>query len=219
MGLSPLMAIYQARFARYLENRGLKPKTDAKVWAFLGDGETDEPESLGAITLASRENLDNLIFVVNCNLQRLDGPVRGNGQIIQELESAFRGARWNVVKVLWGSEWDPILEQDSEGLLVKRMGEVGGRRIPEASRGIRGLCSATIFRQPIRDFSSWSSRLSDEALRRLRLGGHDPRKVYAAYKAAFEHKGSRRSSWRARSRATVLAKRAKARTSRTSRRN
>ncbi len=124
MGLSPLMAIYQARFNRYLENRGLKPATDAKVWAFIGDGETDEPESLGAITLASREKLDNLIFVVNCNLQRLDGPVRGNGQIIQELESAFRGAGWNVIKVLWGSEWDPILERDTEGLLVKRMGEM-----------------------------------------------------------------------------------------------
>src|SRR6202166_3276378 len=124
MGLSPLMAIYQARFNRYLEDRGVKPVTDAKVWAFLGDGETDEPESLGAITLASRENLDHLIFVVNCNLQRLDGPVRGNGQIIQELESAFRGARWDVIKVLWGSEWDPILERDTEGLLVKRMGEV-----------------------------------------------------------------------------------------------
>ena len=124
MGLSPLMAIYQARFNRYLEDRGLKPVTDAKVWAFLGDGETDEPESLGAITLASREKLDNLIFVINCNLQRLDGPVRGNGQIIQELESAFRGARWNVIKVFWGSEWDPILERDTEGLLVKRMGEM-----------------------------------------------------------------------------------------------
>jgi len=123
MGLSPLMAIYQARFNSYLENRGMKPVTDAKVWAFIGDGETDEPESLGAITLASREKLDNLIFVVNCNLQRLDGPVRGNGQIIQELESAFRGAGWNVIKVLWGSEWDPILERDTEGLLVKRMGE------------------------------------------------------------------------------------------------
>ncbi len=151
MGLSPLMAIYQARFNRYLEDRGLKPATDAKVWAYLGDGETDEPESLGAITLASREKLDNLIFVINCNLQRLDGPVRGNGQIIQELESAFRGARWNVIKVLWGSEWDPIFERDTEGLLVKRMGEL-----------VDGL----------------------------RLGGHDPRKVYAAYKAAGDHKGS-----------------------------
>src|SRR3989442_1594344 len=124
MGLSPLMAIYQARFNRYLEDRGMKPATDAKVWAFLGDGETDEPESLGAITLASREKLDNLIFVINCNLQRLDGPVRGNGQIIQELEAAFRGAGWNVIKVLWGREWDPLLAKDRDGLLVKRMGEI-----------------------------------------------------------------------------------------------
>src|SRR3954454_5629812 len=188
MGLSPLMAIYQARFARYLENRGLKPKTDAKVWAFLGDGETDEPESLGAITLASRENLDNLIFVVNCNLQRLDGPVRGNGQIIQELESAFRGARWNVVKVLWGSEWDPILEQDSEGLLVKRMGElVDGeyqKLVVESGDYVRQQFFGTDPR-----LLKLVEPMSDEALRRLRLGGHDPRKVYAAYKAAFEHKG------------------------------
>src|SRR6266851_428925 len=123
MGLSPLMAIYQARFNRYLEDRGIKPKTNAKVWAFLGDGETDEPESLGAITLASRENLDNLIFVINCNLQRLDGPVRGNGQIIQELEAAFRGAGWNVIKVLWGHSWDELLARDTTGLLIKRMGE------------------------------------------------------------------------------------------------
>ena len=118
------MAIYQARFNRYLEDRGLKPTSDAKVWAFLGDGETDEPESLGAITLAAREKLDNLIFVINCNLQRLDGPVRGNGQIIQELEAAFRGAGWNVIKVIWGSEWDPLLAKDRDGLLVKRMGEI-----------------------------------------------------------------------------------------------
>src|SRR6204780_4669291 len=123
MGLSPLMAIYQARFNRYLEHRGLKPETDAKVWAFLGDGETDEPESLGAITLASREKLDNLIFVVNCNLQRLDGPVRGNGKIVQELEAAFRGAGWNVIKVIWGSDWDPLLARDKSGSLVKRMEE------------------------------------------------------------------------------------------------
>src|SRR5207248_2418635 len=123
MGLSPLMAIYQARYNRYLEDRGLKQRSDAKVWAFLGDGETDEPEALGAITLASREGLDNLIFVVNCNLQRLDGPVRGNGNIIQELEAAFRGAGWNVIKVIWGSDWDPLLERDKDGLLVKRMGE------------------------------------------------------------------------------------------------
>jgi pyruvate dehydrogenase E1 component len=188
MGLSPLMAIYQARFNRYLEDRGLKPKTDAKVWAFLGDGETDEPESLGAITLASREHLDNLIFVVNCNLQRLDGPVRGNGQIIQELESAFRGARWNVIKVLWGSEWDPILERDTEGLLVKRMGEMVDGEYQKLV-----VSSGEYIRQ---FFFGGDPRLlklveplPDDALRRLRLGGHDPRKVYAAYKAAVEHKG------------------------------
>src|SRR5262249_10462966 len=124
MGLGPLMAIYQARFTRYLEDRGLKPKSDAKVWAFLGDGECDEAETLGAMTLPAREKLDNLIFVINCNLQRLDGPVRGNGQIVQELEAAFRGAGWNVIKVLWGREWDPLLAKDRDGLLVKRMGEV-----------------------------------------------------------------------------------------------
>ena len=121
MGLGPIMAIYQARFNRYLENRGLKPRTDAKVWAFLGDGETDEPEALGAITLASREGLDNLIFVINCNLQRLDGPVRGNGKIVQELEAAFRGAGWNAIKVVWGSDWDPLFAKDTEGLLSKRL--------------------------------------------------------------------------------------------------
>ena len=121
MGLGPIMAIYQARFMRYLEHRGLLPETDRKVWAFLGDGETDEPESLGAITLASRERLDNLIFVINCNLQRLDGPVRGNGKIIQELEAVFHGAGWNVIKVVWGSNWDPLLLQDKEGLLREIM--------------------------------------------------------------------------------------------------
>src|SRR5690348_16545814 len=124
MGLGPIMAIYQARFNRYLEDRGLKARSDCKVWAFIGDGETDEPESLGAITLASREQLDNLTWVVNCNLQRLDGPVRGNGKIIQELEAIFRGAGWNVIKVIWGRHWDPLLAKDDEGLLVKRMGEV-----------------------------------------------------------------------------------------------
>ncbi len=124
MGLGPIQAIYQARFNRYLENRGLKHCNQGKVWAFLGDGETDEPESLGAITLASREKLDNLIFVINCNLQRLDGPVRGNGKIIQELEAIFRGAGWNVIKVIWGTDWDQLIQQDRDGLLVKRMGEL-----------------------------------------------------------------------------------------------
>jgi pyruvate dehydrogenase E1 component len=189
MGLGPLTAIYQARFNRYLEDRGLKPATDAKVWAFLGDGETDEPEALGAITLAARERLDNLIFVVNCNLQRLDGPVRGNGQIIQELESVFRGAGWNVIKVLWGSDWDAIIERDTEGLLVKRMGEmVDG----EFQKWV--VESGSYIRQ---HFFGDDPRLlelmkdvPDETLRRLRLGGHDPRKVYAAYRAATEHKGA-----------------------------
>jgi pyruvate dehydrogenase E1 component len=189
MGLSPLMAIYQARFNRYLEHRGLKPPSDAKVWAFLGDGETDEPESLGAITLASRENLDNLIFVVNCNLQRLDGPVRGNGQIIQELESAFRGARWNVIKVLWGSEWDPILERDTEGLLVKRMGETVDGEYQKLVVSSGDYIRQSFFGSDPR-LLKLVEPLTDETLRRLRLGGHDPRKVYAAYKAAVEHKGS-----------------------------
>ena len=189
MGLSPLMAIYQARFNRYLQDRGLKPRTDAKVWAFLGDGETDEPESLGAITLASREKLDNLIFVVNCNLQRLDGPVRGNGQIIQELESAFRGAKWNVIKVLWGSEWDPILERDTEGLLVKRMGELVDGEYQKLVVSSGAYVREHFFGNDER-LLKLVEPLPDEALRRLRLGGHDPRKVYAAYKAAVEHKGS-----------------------------
>jgi len=188
MGLSPIMAIYQARFNRYLEDRGLKPETDAKVWAFLGDGETDEPEALGAITLASREQLDNLIFVINCNLQRLDGPVRGNGKIIQELEAIFRGAGWNVIKVIWGSDWDAIIEQDTQGLLVQRMGEmVDGeyqKFVVESGAYIR----QHFFGHDPR-LLKLVEHISDEQLPKLRLGGHDPRKVYAAYKAAVEHKG------------------------------
>ena len=134
MGIGPLTAIYQARFIRYLENRGLKAPSEQKVWAFLGDGETDEPESLGSISLAAREKLDNLIFVINCNLQRLDGPVRGNGQIIQELEAVFRGAGWNVIKCMWGSEWDELLARDTEGLLVKRHGRGRRRRVSALRR-------------------------------------------------------------------------------------
>jgi pyruvate dehydrogenase E1 component len=189
MGLSPLMAIYQARFNRYLEDRSLKPRTDAKVWAFLGDGETDEPETLGAITLASRENLDNLIFVINCNLQRLDGPVRGNGKIVQELEAAFRGAGWNCIKVLWGSDWDPLFERDHEGMLAKRLGEMVDGEMQKLT-----VESGAYVRQQV--FGGDPSLLKmvedmpDEALRTLRQGGHDPRKVYAAYKAASEHRGS-----------------------------
>jgi len=189
MGLGPIQAIYHARFMRYLEDRGLKPKTDAKVWAFLGDGETDEPEALGAITLAAREKLDNLIFVINCNLQRLDGPVRGNGKIIQELETIFRGAGWNAIKVIWGSDWDALLAQDHEGLLVKRMGEIvdgeyqkytveGGAYIRERFFGADPRLLKMV------------EHLSDEQLSKLRLGGHDPQKVYAAYKAAVENTGS-----------------------------
>ena len=188
MGLGPLMAIYQARFLHYIHNRGIADTAKRKVWAFCGDGEMDEPESLGAISLAGREKLDNLIFVINCNLQRLDGPVRGNGQIIQELESAFRGARWNVIKVLWGSEWDPILERDSEGLLVKRMGELVDGEYQKLVVESGAYVRQHFFGSDPR-LLKLVEPLSDDALRRLRLGGHDPRKVYAAYKSAFDHKG------------------------------
>jgi len=189
MGLSPIMAIYQARFNRYLENRGLKLPSDQKIWAFLGDGEMDEPESLGAITVASRECLDNLIFVVNCNLQRLDGPVRGNGKIIQELEGLFTGAGWNVIKVLWGSSFDPLFAADKEGLLARRMEEV-----PDGQFQKYVASSGDYIRK---DFFGKDPRLlelvknySDEQIKDLRRGGHDPVKVYAAYKAAVEHRGS-----------------------------
>src|SRR5271169_1127121 len=189
MGLSPLMAIYQARFNRYLEDRSLKPRTDAKVWAFLGDGETDEPETLGAITLASRENLDNIIFVINCNLQRLDGPVRGNGKIVQELEAAFRGAGWNCIKVLWGSDWDPLFEKDVDGLLVKRLGEMVDGETQKLVVESGAYVREHVFGSDPR-LLKMVEDVPDEALRTLRQGGHDPRKVYAAYKTAFEHKGS-----------------------------
>lgn len=189
MGLGPIMAIYQARFNRYLEDRGLKPKDDAKVWAFLGDGETDEPETLGAISLASREQLDNLIFVINCNLQRLDGPVRGNGKIIQELETVFRGAGWNVIKVLWGADWDDLLARDKEGLLIKRMGEVvDGEYQNYVVRGGAYIRQHFFGKDP--RLLKLVEHLSDEQLQKLRLGGHDPEKVYAAYHAAVNHKGA-----------------------------
>ena len=187
MGLGPINAIYQARFMRYLENRGLIPTTARKIWAFLGDGETDEPETLGALTLASREKLDNLIFVVNCNLQRLDGPVRGNGKIIQELEAAFRGAGWNVIKVIWGADWDALLARDTTGLLLKRMEEVRRRRISELQGQGRRLHPQGILRQVSANCSSWSRDMSDDELAKLRRGGHDPQKVYNAYKRAVEH--------------------------------
>ena len=189
MGLGPILAIYHARFIRYLEDRGLKEPSDQKVWVFLGDGETDEPESLGAITLASREKLDNLIFVINCNLQRLDGPVRGNGKIVQELEAIFRGAGWNVIKVLWGADWDPLLAADKDGLLRKRMGEVVDgqyqKYVVESGDYIRRE-----FFGAHPQLLEMASRLSDEQLQKMRRGGHDPEKVYAAYKAAMSNKDS-----------------------------
>jgi pyruvate dehydrogenase E1 component len=188
MGLGPICSIYQARFMRYLEDRGLKKRSDSKVWAFVGDGETDEPETLGAITLASREKLDNLIFVINCNLQRLDGPVRGNGQIIQELEAAFRGAGWNVIKVIWGSEWDGLLEKDREGLLVKRMGEVVDGEYQKYAVETGAYVRQHFWGADPR-LLKMVDHLSDEQLKKLTLGGHDPIKVYAAYKAAIAHTG------------------------------
>jgi len=189
MGLGPITAIYHARFLRYLRDRGILDTSKSHVWCFVGDGEVDEPETLGAISLAAREELDNLIFVVNCNLQRLDGPVRGNGKIIQELETVFRGAGWNVIKVIWGSNWDPLLAADEDGLLVHRMNEVvdgeyqkyvveGGAYIRKHFFGISPKLLKLV------------DHLSDEQLWKLRRGGHDPEKVYAAYKAAVEHKGS-----------------------------
>jgi pyruvate dehydrogenase E1 component len=189
MGLSPIMAIYQARFSRYLEDRGLKKESDAKVWAFLGDGETDEPEALGAITLASREKIDNLIFVVNCNLQRLDGPVRGNGNIIQELEAVFRGAGWNVIKVIWGSDWDPLLANDREGMLVERMSEIVDGQWQKYSTESGDYFREHFFGADAR-LLDMIRHLSDEQIKKLQLGGHDPVKVYAAYRAAVEHQGS-----------------------------
>lgn len=183
MGLGPLMAIYQARFMRYLEHRGLADTSQRHVWAFLGDGECDEPETLGAISLAAREKLDNLIFVINCNLQRLDGPVRGNGKIIQELEGVFRGAGWNVIKVIWGSDWDPLFAADKDGHLVRRVSEVVDgeyQRLVVYSERIR----EEFFNTP--ELQELVAHLTDEQLAKLRRGGHDPEKVYAAYKAAVE---------------------------------
>jgi pyruvate dehydrogenase E1 component len=189
MGLGPIISIYQARFLRYLQARGFMPaENEPRVWAFVGDGETDEPETLGALTLASRENLDNLIWVVNCNLQRLDGPVRGNGKIIQELEGAFRGAGWNVIKVIWGSDWDELFANDHNGLLLKRLEEcVDGdfqKYIVESGSYIRKH-----FFGKYPELAERVVHLSDEQLRKMTRGGHDPLKVYAAYKAAMEHKG------------------------------
>ncbi|MGC2165113.1 MAG: pyruvate dehydrogenase (acetyl-transferring), homodimeric type [Gallionella sp.] len=188
MGLGPLMAIYQARFMRYLQHRGLAQTDGRKVWAYLGDGETDEPESLGAISMAGRERLDNLIFVINCNLQRLDGPVRGNGKIIQELEGVFRGAGWNVIKVIWGGKWDRLLAKDKSGLLLKRMEEaVDGEYQTYKSKD--GAYVRQHFFGKYPELLELVADMSDAEIWRLNRGGHDPHKVFAAYSAAAKHKG------------------------------
>src|SRR6185369_15231927 len=188
MGIGPLNAIYQARFMRYLENRGLIEKSDRKVWAFVGDGETDEVDTLGAISLGAREKLDNLIFVVNCNLQRLDGPVRGNKRIIDELEGMFRGAGWNVIKVVWGSDWDKLFERDHTGLLLKRMEEcVDGDYQAFKAKGGAYLREHFFGKYP--ELLKLVEDKTDEQLSRLHRGGHDPHKIYNAYKRALEHKG------------------------------
>ena len=188
MGLGPIQAIYQAHIMKYLENREMIPSQRRKVWAFLGDGEMDEPESLGALSMAGREHLDNLIFVVNCNLQRLDGPVRGNGKIIQELEGLFRGAGWNVIKVVWGRQWDPLLERDTEGVLRRRMEEcVDGEYQAYKKNG--GAYTREHFFGKYPELSKLVEHLSDEEIYQLNRGGHDPFKVYAAYHAAVNHTG------------------------------
>ena len=188
MGLGPIMSIYQARFNRYLRARGIISGEEQKLWAFLGDGECDEPETLGSITLAARENLDNLIWVINCNLQRLDGPVRGNGKIIQELEALFRGAGWNVIKVIWGSDWDDLLARDTSGLLLKRMEEAVDGDYQKYSVE-PGSYTRRHFFGKYPELLKLVNHLTDEQIRKLLRGGHDTKKVYAAYKAAFEHKG------------------------------
>ncbi|NBQ34659.1 MAG: pyruvate dehydrogenase (acetyl-transferring), homodimeric type, partial [Gammaproteobacteria bacterium] len=188
MGLGPIMAIYQARFMKYLHDREIQKTDKRKVWAFLGDGETDEPESLGAISLAGRERLDNLIFVVNCNLQRLDGPVRGNGKIIQELEGIFRGAGWNVIKVIWGGQWDELLANDHEGFLKKRMEEVVDGEY-QAYKAKDGAYVREHFFGKYPQTRKLVEHMSDDEIYALKRGGHDLFKVYQAYKSATEHKG------------------------------
>ncbi len=189
MGLGPIMSIYHARFLRYLEHRGILDTSQQKVWCFVGDGEVDEPETLGAINLASREKLDNLIFVINCNLQRLDGPVRGNGKIIQELEAGFRGSGWNVIKVIWGHDWDPLLAADANGKLVHRMGQVvDGQYQKYVVEGGAFIRQDFFGKEP--ELKELVEHLSDEQLKKLNRGGHDPEKVYAAYEAAVNHRGA-----------------------------
>ena len=186
MGLGPIMAIYQARFMRYLQDRGFIKHEGRKVWAFLGDGETDEPESLGAIGMAGREKLDNLIFVVNCNLQRLDGPVRGNGKIIQELEGEFRGAGWNVIKVLWGGQWDALFARDKKGILMQRLAEIVDGQYQTMKSKNGAYVREIVFNTP--ELKALVSDWSDDEIWQLNRGGHDPHKVYAAFHAAVNHK-------------------------------
>jgi pyruvate dehydrogenase E1 component len=189
MGLSPIMSIYQARFNRYLQSRGLLNGEEPKVWCFVGDGEMDEPEASGALSLAGREYLDNLIWVVNCNLQRLDGPVRGNSKIIQELEALFRGAGWNVIKVVWGSNWDPLLEADEKGLLIKRMEETVDGDYQKYSVE-PGSYTRKHFFGKYPELLEMVNHLTDDQIHKLLRGGHDPKKVYTAYRAAVEHRGA-----------------------------
>ena len=219
MGLGPIQAIYHARFIRYLENRGLKQSTGGKVWAFMGDGEMDEPEALGSITLASRENLDNLIFVVNCNLQRLDGPVRGNGKIIQELEAIFRGAGWNVIKCIWGSDWDSLIRADRDGLLVRRLGEISDGQYQKYF-----VESGAYFRQNLFGTDPRLAENGGASIRRA-IGADAAGRARSASRC-MPHTGRRwttrdlrRSFWPRPLRATGWAKRAKARTSRTSKKS
>ena len=188
MGLGPIMAIYQARFNKYLQDRGIKDTSRQHVWCFIGDGETDEPETLGAISLAAREQLDNLVFVINCNLQRLDGPVRGNGKIIQELEGVFRGAGWNVIKVIWGEDWDPLLARDDKGLLVKRMNEIVDGQYQKYVVMPGGYIREHFFGASP-ELAEMVAHLSDEKLKKLKRGGHDPEKVFAAYDSAMKCHG------------------------------
>ncbi len=195
MGIGPLNAIYQARFMRYLENRNLIEKTPRKIWAFVGDGETDEVDTLGALGVASRENLDNLIFVVNCNLQRLDGPVRGNKRIIDELEEVFLGFGWNVIKVIWGGGWDKLFERDHKGLLLKRMEEcVDGDYQAFKAKGGAYIRSEFFGKYP--ELLDMVSDMSDDEIFHMMRGGHDPVKVYNAYKQAIEHTGRPTVIWR-----------------------
>ena len=219
MGLGPMMAIYQARFMRYLESRGIVPAQDRKVWCFLGDGETDEPESMGAITMPVRERLDNLIFVINCNLQRLDGPVRGNGKIIQELEAAYQGAGWNVIKVVWGSRWDPLLARDQHGLAAQDDGGVRRRRVP----GVQGQRRRVHARALLRPLSRAQGDGGAPVGRgHLAFESRRPRSrqgLCRVPRGRESRRAGRRSSSRRPSRASAWARPAKARTSRIRRRS